>query len=99
AALDIPADLPEEIIQKIQKMAVKTFKTLYCEGLTRVDFFLTEHDELLINEVNTIPGFTKISMYPKLWGATGIPYTELIDHLIQYGIERHTRETQLKTSI
>lgn len=99
AALVIPADLPGKLIAKIQEIAIKTFKTLYCEGLTRVDFFLTDEGEILINEVNTIPGFTKISMYPKLWGATGISYTKLIDHLIEYAIERFNREMELKTSI
>lgn len=99
AALIIPADLPADTIQEIQEIAVKTFTTLYCEGLTRVDFFLTAQGELLINEVNTIPGFTKISMYPKLWEATGLSYTRLIDHLIQFAIERFDREMQLKTSI
>ncbi len=99
AVLEIPAKLPADRVKEIQEMAVNTFKTLYCEGLTRVDFFLTDQGELLINEVNTIPGFTKISMYPKLWEATGISYTHLIDHLIQFAIERFEREIQLKTSI
>lgn len=99
AALEIPADLPAHVVGCIQELAVKTFKTLYCEGLTRVDFFLTDEGEILINEVNTIPGFTKISMYPKLWEATGITYSNLIDYLIEYAMERYEREMQLKTSI
>lgn len=99
AVLEIPAQLPQETIEQIKDMAIKTFKALYCEGLTRVDFFLTENNELLVNEVNTLPGFTKISMYPKLWGASGLAYSELIDELIQLAIERHKREMQLKTSI
>jgi len=99
AVLEIPANLSESMIARIREMAIKAFKALYCEGLTRVDFFLTDQDEPLINEVNTIPGFTNISMYPKLWEATGISYSELIDQLIQLAIERHGREMELKTSI
>lgn len=99
AILEIPAKLPETVIDSIKVLAIKTFKALYCEGLTRVDFFLTAQDELIVNEVNTIPGFTKISMYPKLWEATGLLYPELIDQLIQFALERHEREMQLKTSI
>ncbi|PKM52632.1 MAG: D-alanine--D-alanine ligase A [Firmicutes bacterium HGW-Firmicutes-7] len=99
AVLEIPAKLNDNIVREIQKLAVKSFKALYCEGLTRVDFFVTEQDQVLVNEVNTIPGFTKISMYPKLWEASGISYTELIDKLIQYAIERYKKEAQLETSI
>jgi D-alanine-D-alanine ligase len=66
--------------------------------MARVDFFLRGDREVLVNEINTIPGFTKISMYPKLWEATGIGYTELIDRLIQLAIERYEREKKLKTS-
>lgn len=99
AVLEIPAKLSQDIIDKIQKLAVKTFKTLYCEGLTRVDFFVTEDEGILINEVNTIPGFTRISMYPKLWEASGISYSDLIDQLIQLALQRFDKEMQLKTSI
>jgi D-alanine-D-alanine ligase len=98
AALEIPAKLPEDVIENIQRIAVRTFKALYCEGMARVDFFLRGEGEVLVNEINTIPGFTKISMYPKLWEATGIGYTELIDRLIQLAIERYEREKKLKTS-
>lgn len=79
-------------------MSVKTFQTLSCEGLGRVDFFLKDNDEIIVNEINTIPGFTKISMYPKLWEASVISYTELIDRLIQLAIERFNKEQKLKTS-
>lgn len=99
AALAIPAILSEGMIEDVREMAIKTYQSLYCEGLTRVDFFITEDDQLLINEVNTMPGFTEISMYPKLWEATGIPYGELIDRLIELGIQRFKREIALKTSI
>ncbi|HKA34057.1 MAG TPA: D-alanine--D-alanine ligase [Candidatus Binatia bacterium] len=98
AALEIPAKLPEDVVENIQRIAVRTFKALYCEGMARVDFFLRGEREVLVNEINTIPGFTKISMYPKLWEATGIGYTELIDRLIQLAIERYEREKKLKTS-
>lgn len=99
AKMDIPAKLPADVIEKIRDTAVKTYKAMYCEGLTRVDFFLTDDQELVINEINTLPGFTNISMYPKLWEVTGLSYTELIDRLIQLAIDRHTRESELKTSI
>lgn len=98
AALEIPAKLSEEIIKKVQVLAVKTFKALSCEGLGRVDFFLKENGDVLVNEINTIPGFTSISMYPKLWEASGISYTELIDRLIQLALERFEKEQKLKTS-
>ncbi len=98
AVLKAPAELPENLVKQVQKMAIQVFKVLNCEGMSRVDFFLKENGELLINEINTIPGFTKISMYPKLWELSGIPYSELIDRLIQLAIERFKNEKQLKTS-
>jgi D-alanine-D-alanine ligase len=98
AALEIPAKLTDGVVAEIQRLAVRTFKALYCEGMARVDFFLRGDREVIVNEINTIPGFTKISMYPKLWEATGIGYTELIDRLIQLAMERYQREKQLKTS-
>ncbi|MDR1971064.1 MAG: D-alanine--D-alanine ligase [Treponema sp.] len=99
AALVIPAELPEPIRAQVQKLAVKTFKTLCCEGLARVDFFLREGAEpLLINEINTMPGFTRISMYPKLWEADGISYTELISRLIELAFSRFREEQGLITS-
>lgn len=98
ALLEIPAKLPPDIIKEIQETAVKAFKVLCCEGMARVDFFLRDNREVIVNEINTIPGFTKISMYPKMWEASGISYTELIDRLIQLAIERFDREKKLKTS-
>lgn len=98
AVLEIPAKLPKDIIKKIQELAVKTFKTLCCEGMGRVDFFLTKDDKIFVNEINTIPGFTNISMYPKLWEASGIPYNKLIDKLIELALQRHQRDQRLKTS-
>ncbi|HLC99588.1 MAG TPA: D-alanine--D-alanine ligase [Patescibacteria group bacterium] len=98
AAVEIPAKLSEDITKKIQSLAVKTFQTLSCEGLGRVDFFLKKSGEILVNEINTIPGFTAISMYPKMWEASGISYTELIDRLIQLALERFEKEQKLKTT-
>lgn len=99
ARLRIPAELPEAVVGKIRECAVKTFTTLCCEGMARVDFFLKNDRDIYVNEINTIPGFTKISMYPKLWEATGIAYTELIDMLITLAIERFERDRKLKTNV
>jgi D-alanine-D-alanine ligase len=99
AALQIPAKLDEETKKRIQELAVKVFQTLYCEGLSRVDFFLKESGEIIVNEINTMPGFTKVSMYPKLWEASGISYTELITRLIELAISRFEKERRLKTSV
>ena len=98
AALKVPADIPEQIKSDVQELAIKTFKVLECEGLGRVDFFLKPDGKLIVIEINTIPGFTKISMYPRLWAQSGISYTDLIDKLIQLAIERFDREQGLKTS-
>ena len=87
ADLAIPADLTDEQIKQVQKLAVQTFKTLCCAGLGRVDMFLQDDGQFVVNEINTIPGFTKISMYPKLWEASGISYTKLIDKLIELACE------------
>lgn len=95
--LKIPADLPPELIQRIQALAIQTFKVLECAGLARVDFFLREDGRIFVNEINTIPGFTQISMYPKLWEASGISYLELIDQLIQLALERYQQKKALKT--
>lgn len=98
ATIKIPADLPKTIVKKVQDLAVKTFKVLCCEGLGRVDMFLKKDGEVLVNEINTIPGFTSISMYPKLWEASGISFPELIDRLIQLAILRFKKEAKLKIS-
>lgn len=98
ARLQIPAKLPEDQTRRIRELAVKTFKVLCCEGLSRVDFFLTPNGEVLVNEINTLPGFTNISMYPKMWEATGIPYEALLDQLLTLAEQRFQREASLKTS-
>jgi D-alanine-D-alanine ligase len=99
AAIDIPAKLSKTEIKKVQQMAIATFKALELEGMTRVDFFLKKNGDLLVNEVNTIPGFTKISMYPKLWEYSGISYSKLLDTLIALAIARFQREKKLKIKI
>ena len=85
---DIPAKLDDDITARLREMAVTAFKALDCQGLSRVDFFLTEQDELIINELNTMPGFTPISMYPKAWEATGMDFGTLLTTLIETAIAR-----------
>ncbi len=95
----IPAKLSKGIVRKIQLSAVKAFKVLGCEGMARVDFLMTGNGKtLVVSEVNTIPGFTSISMYPKLWEASGLPYPSLLDRLIQLALERHGAKQRLKTA-
>ncbi len=84
----IPAPLEPEVISNLQEMAVRAFHAVEASGLSRVDFFVTKDNLIYINEINTMPGFTQISMYPKLWGASGVPYSELISRLITLGFER-----------
>jgi len=98
ALLQVPADIPSAIIKRIQELAIEIFLTLECNGMARVDFFLKENGEILVNELNSIPGFTKISMYPKLWEASGISYTKLIDRLIELAIDKFEQENKLKNS-
>jgi D-alanine-D-alanine ligase len=88
AKLKIPADLSPDLQQKTRELALRVYDVLGCEGMTRVDFFMTKENKLVVNEINTIPGFTKISMYPKMWNATGLGYSDLIDKLVQLAIER-----------
>ncbi len=97
AALRIPADLAGEVSDRVRAMAVNAYRVLCCEGMARVDMFLTKNGDILVNEINTLPGFTKISMYPKLWEATGVSYRELIDRLISLALERHERDRVLMT--
>jgi D-alanine-D-alanine ligase len=92
AQLLIPAPLADDDIRKVQDLAIRAYKALRCEGMARVDFFFEEDRRgFLCNEINTIPGFTPISMYPKLWNASGINYVQLIDELVSLALERHTR--------
>ncbi|MBM4296560.1 MAG: ATP-grasp domain-containing protein, partial [Deltaproteobacteria bacterium] len=98
ARLQIPAKLPASVSKNLRAMAVRAYQALCCEGMARVDFFVQADGRVLVNEINTIPGFTKISMYPKMWEATGISYSALIDRLIQLALERFRREQRLRTT-
>jgi D-alanine-D-alanine ligase len=95
----IPAPLSVQMTAYVQDLAVRTYKAIDCAGMARVDFLLSGQTETLyVNEVNTIPGFTDISMYPKLWEASGIPYPELIDRLIELALERHRDKARTEVS-
>lgn len=94
----VPAELDPAVAEEARTLAVRTFSALRCAGMARVDLFLEAERGLLVNEVNTIPGFTPISMYPKLWQASGLPYSELIDELVALALERHARHTSLAVS-
>jgi D-alanine-D-alanine ligase len=96
ASLEIPAKLNAKTRKLVQEMAVRTFKALECEGMGRVDSFVTKDGRVIVNEINTIPGFTSISMYPKLWEASGISYSKLVDTLIKLAIERFDKQKKLK---
>ncbi len=90
AKLMIPAPVEPQVTKDLKDLAVRAYRALACEGMARVDFFFEEAGRgLLVNEINTIPGFTPISMYPKMWDATGLPYAELVDELVRLAIERH----------
>jgi D-alanine-D-alanine ligase len=94
AELRIPAPLDEAVTDELRALAVRAFRALRCEGMARVDFFYEEGGRgLLVNEINTIPGFTPISMYPKMWAASGLPYPALIDELVELALERHERRS------
>lgn len=96
ASIEIPAAIPPATSAAIQDLALRTFKALCCEGMARVDFFLKEDGTVLVNEINTIPGFTRTSMFPKLWEASGIHYSELIERLLELAIERHRLESDIE---
>lgn len=98
AHIEIPARITADQTIKIQELAIRVFEILDCEGLSRVDFFLTEQGDILVNEINTMPGFTAISMYPKMWEYSGISYSSLIDRLIQLAIDRYQQEKSLVSS-
>lgn len=98
ALFEIPAKLSATEIETVQALAIKAYQTLCCEGMARVDMFLQADGQVLLNEINTIPGFTKISMYPKMWAASGLSYPDLIDKLIELALERFKKEQTLKTT-
>ena len=97
--LVIPAVLEKSESEAIQELAMRTFKAIDCSGLARVDFFMRSDGSVLVNEINTMPGFTPISMYPKLWAAAGVAYGDLIDRLIQFGLERHLDRKDLQSTL
>ena len=94
--LIVPARIPEETARRVQDLSVQAFVASECEGMARADCFVRDDGEVVINELNTIPGFTATSVYAKLFEASGIPYAELLERLIQLGIERHERRSRLK---
>ncbi|WP_203248131.1 D-alanine--D-alanine ligase [Sporosarcina beigongshangi] len=94
--LVIPAQVSAEVAQTMADMALRAYKVLDCSGLVRADFFVTAADEVLINEVNTMPGFTPTSMFPLLWQQTGVAYPELIDKLIELAIQRHAEKQNIQ---
>ena len=88
--LDIPADLPDDVERELRELAARAFEAVGCEGLARVDFFVMPDGSLVINELNTMPGFTPTSMFPQLWAATGLDYPALVDRLVQLALARGT---------
>jgi D-alanine-D-alanine ligase len=91
--LVIPAKIPRAQQKQVQQLAIRAFQAVDCSGLARVDFLGDPRSgRIFVNEINTMPGFTSISMYPKLWAASGLPYPELLDQLIQLGLERHAEK-------
>jgi D-alanine-D-alanine ligase len=96
--LVIPAPLSEDETAKVRDLACRAYRAMRCEGMARVDFFFEEGGRgFLVNELNTIPGFTPGSMYPKLWEATGLAYPDLIDELVRLAVERHDRRSRFST--
>jgi D-alanine-D-alanine ligase len=96
----IPADLPPALVEEVRRLSVAAFQAIDCAGMARVDFLLErDTSAIVLNEVNTIPGFTTISMYSKMWEASGVSYAALIDRLIQLAMERHTEKQRLRTAL
>lgn len=98
AELKIPADLAPDVVEEARKVAIAAFRAVDGSGLARVDLFLTEENEIIVNEINTIPGFTSISMYPKLWEATGLSYPKLLDRLVELALEKHRDKQEIRTA-
>jgi D-alanine-D-alanine ligase len=88
--LDVPADLPEQTATELRALAARAFEAVGCEGLARVDFFVMPDGSLVVNELNTMPGFTPLSMFPRMWAATGVDYPTLVDRLIRLALARDT---------
>ena len=99
SSTQVPANIPSSLEKKVQQIAIRAYKVLDCSGLARVDvFYDKKSEELYLNEINTMPGFTSISMYPKMWEKSGIPYSDLIDKIIELGFDRHTTKNKKKVS-
>jgi D-alanine-D-alanine ligase len=96
----VPAEIPKRVADEVRRLAIESFKAVDCAGMARVDFLLARKDNALyVNEINTIPGFTTISMFSKLWAASGVAYPALLDRLIALALERHAEKQQLRTSV
>ena len=95
----VPARIPKATTKKIQQMAIRAFQAIDGSGLARVDFFLRPDGSLLLNEINTLPGLTDVSGFPKMWAASGIPFPRVIDQLIEFALERHRERGRNETSI
>jgi D-alanine-D-alanine ligase len=93
--LVVPARLSEQATERVRSLAVESFVATECEGMARIDFFVTPDDHVVVNEINTIPGFTSTSVYAKLFEASGVPYADLLDRLIELALERHERRSRL----
>ena len=94
--LEFPARVPDDVRERVRELAVEVFKLADCAGLARVDFFVEYGEHVLVNELNTMPGFTPTSVYPKLWNLSGIPFPELCNRLLELGVERHEREARYR---
>ena len=94
--LVIPPRVSQEAIERVQELSVQAFRVTDCEGMARADCFVRDDGEVLDNELNTIPGFTATSVYAKLFEASGIPYEELLERLVQLALERHERRAKLR---
>jgi D-alanine-D-alanine ligase len=94
--LEAPADIAPELTEEVQRVALDSFKACGCEGMARIDMFITDAGDVVVNEINTIPGFTETSVYAKLFEATGITYPQLLDRLIDAALERHREQQHLR---
>ena len=88
--LDVPAELDDAVADEVRRLSALAFEALSCEGLARVDFFLLPDGRLVVNEINTMPGFTPTSMFPRMWAASGMPYPDLVDRLLKLALRRST---------
>jgi D-alanine-D-alanine ligase len=94
--LQFPARIGEDVAERVRELAVRVFELVDCAGLARVDFFVEDGELVLVNELNTMPGFTPTSVYPKLWALSGVPFPDLCDRLVTLGVERHEREARYR---